>query len=137
MLVKLREISSELLERQSVRYVINGLFATAVHFGVLTFNLKWLVWSSAGLSNLVAAVFGITASFFGSRYYVFQGSTEPMARQAFRFIFLYIAIALLHGALMYQWVDVYAMHYVSGFILATFMQMVFSFWGNKVMVFKV
>ncbi len=126
-----------LFKRQSVRYVINGLLATAVHFGVLTFNLNWLAWKSAGVSNLVAAIFGIATSFIGSRYYVFQGSTEPLVRQAFRFIFLYIAIALLHGALMYLWVDVYLMDYVSGFVMATFMQMVFSFWGNKVMVFKV
>ena len=126
-----------MFERQSVRYVINGLLATSVHFVVLTFNLKCLAWSSAGQSNLVAAIFGIMTSFIGSRYYVFRGSAEPLAQQAVRFIFLYIAIALMHGAMLYLWVDVYLMNYVTGFILATFMQMVFSFWGNKVMVFKV
>lgn len=137
MSVNFREASSILFERQSVRYVINGLLATSVHFAVLTFNLKYLAWNSAGLSNLFAAIFGITTSFIGSRYYVFRGSAEPLARQAFRFIFLYIAVALLHGAMLYLWVDVYLMSYVTGFVLATFMQMVFSFWGNKVMVFKV
>jgi len=86
---------------------------------------------------MVAAVFGISASFIGSRYYVFQGSREPLLRQIYRFIFLYAAIAMLHGALMYVWVDRYALNYVIGFGVATFMQMVFSYWGNKVMVFKV
>ena len=42
------------------RYIVNGVFATAVHFAVLTFNLKVLGFASAGLANLVAAVFGIT-----------------------------------------------------------------------------
>ena len=37
-----------------VRYVLNGLVATAVHFAVLAFNLHVLVFPSAGLANLVA-----------------------------------------------------------------------------------
>ena len=128
---------SALLSQQSVRYLINGLAATAVHFAVLTFNLKVLDWSSAGIANLVAAVFGITASFLGSRYFVFQGSAEPLFKQVYRFIFLYAAIALLHGALMYVWADHYHLNYIAGFVVATGMQVLCSYWGNKRMVFKV
>ena len=126
-----------LLARQSVRYLINGLAATAVHFAVLTFNLQVLAWGSAGIANLVAAVFGITASFLGSRYFVFQGSVEPLLKQIYRFIFLYAAIALLHGALMYVWADHYRLNYIAGFVVATGMQVLCSYWGNKRMVFKV
>ena len=126
-----------LLAQQSVRYLINGLAATVVHFAVLTFNLKVLDWDSAGIANLVAAVFGITASFLGSRYFVFQGSAEPLFKQVYRFIFLYAAIALLHGALMYVWADHYNLNYVAGFVVATGMQVLCSYWGNKRMVFKV
>lgn len=128
---------SALLAQQSVRYLINGLAATAVHFAVLTFNLTVLDWSSAGIANLVAAVFGITASFLGSRYFVFQGSAEPLFKQVYRFIFLYAAIALLHGALMYVWADHYHLNYIAGFVVATGMQVLCSYWGNKRMVFKV
>lgn len=128
---------SALLAQQSVRYLINGLAPTAVHFAVLTFNLKVLDWSSAGIANLVAAVFGITASFLGSRYFVFQGSLEPLFKQMYRFIFLYAAIALLHGALMYVWADHYRLNYIAGFVVATGMQVLCSYWGNKRMVFKV
>ena len=126
-----------LLAQQSVRYLINGLAATAVHFAVLTFNLKVLGWGSAGIANLVAAVFGITASFLGSRYFVFRGSQEPLFKQVYRFIFLYAAIALLHGALMYVWADRYHLNYIAGFVVATGMQVLCSYWGNKRMVFKV
>jgi putative flippase GtrA len=126
-----------LLAKQSVRYLINGLAATAVHFLVLTFNLKVLGWGSAGIANLVAAVFGISVSFLGSRYFVFQGSVEPLLKQVYRFIFLYAAIALLHGALMYLWADRYGLNYIAGFIVATGMQVLCSYWGNKRMVFKV
>lgn len=126
-----------LLAQQSVRYLINGLAATAVHFAVLTFNLKVLGWGSAGIANLVAAVFGIAASFLGSRYFVFQSSVEPLLKQVYRFIFLYAAIALLHGALMYMWADYYRLNYITGFVVATGMQVLCSYWGNKRMVFKV
>ena len=133
----LRGKFSALLAQQSVRYLINGLAATGVHFAVLTFNLKVLGLGSAGIANLVAAVFGITASFLGSRYFVFQGSLEPLFKQVYRFIFLYAAIALLHGALMYVWADHYHLSYVAGFVVATGMQVLCSYWGNKRMVFKV
>jgi putative flippase GtrA len=126
-----------LLAQQSVRYLINGLGATAVHFSVLTFNLKVLGWGSAGIANLVAAVFGITASFLGSRYFVFQGSTEALLKQVYRFIFLYATIALLHGALMFLWADHFGLNYIAGFVVATGMQVLCSYWGNKRMVFKV
>ena len=125
------------LSSKPVRYLINGLAATGIHFLVLTFNLKVLGWSSAGIANLVAAVFGIAASFLGSRYFVFNNSTETLAAQLYRFILLYAAIALLHGALLYVWVDVYVLNYVIGFVIATFMQVACSYFGNKVMVFKV
>ena len=133
----LRSKVATLLARQSVRYLINGLAATAVHFAVLTFNLQVLGWGSAGIANLVAAVFGITTSFLGSRYFVFQGSVEPLLQQIYRFIFLYAAIALLHGALMYVWADHYRLNYIAGFVVATGMQVLCSYWGNKRMVFKV
>ena len=125
------------LHLQPVRYVVNGLFATAVHFAVLTFNLEVLVWSSAGLSNLVAAIFGIAASFLGSRYYVFRGSQVSLRGQLTRFLILYVAIAVLHGLLMYVWSDLFRLNYQSGFVVATMMQMLCSYLGNKVMVFKV
>ena len=127
----------ESMASQPVRYLINGLTATGIHFLVLTFNLKVLGWSSAGIANLVAAVFGIAASFLGSRYFVFNNSTETLAAQLYRFILLYAAIALLHGALLYVWVDMYAFNYIIGFVIATFMQVACSYLGNKVMVFKV
>jgi putative flippase GtrA len=125
------------LNKQPIRYIVNGLVATAVHFLVLTFNLKVLEWNSAGVANLIAAVFGIAVSFLGSRYYVFNGSLEPLVKQLYRFILLYAAIAILHGLLMYVWVDLYLQNYMIGFVIATFMQVACSYVGNKVLVFKV
>jgi putative flippase GtrA len=125
------------LNKQPIRYIINGLVATAVHFLVLTFNLKVLEWNSAGVANLIAAVFGISVSFLGSRYYVFNGSLDPLVKQLYRFMLLYAAIAILHGLLMYVWVDLYLQNYMIGFVIATVMQVACSYIGNKVLVFKV
>lgn len=125
------------LNKQPIRYIVNGLVATAIHFLVLTIILELLNWSSAGFANLVAAIFGISASFIGSRYYVFNGSLEPLVKQLYRFLLLYVAIAILHGLLMYVWVDLYMQNYMIGFVIATAMQITCSYIGNKILVFKV
>lgn len=127
----------QLLQQQLFRYLVNGGVATAVHFLVLTVNLKVLGWESAGLSNIVAAACGTIMSFLGNRYYVFHGSTEPLFKQIYRFSFIYVAIAVGHGLILYVWSDIYRMNYIFGFMLATLFQVACSYSGNKLMVFKV
>ncbi|WP_212744069.1 GtrA family protein [Ramlibacter sp. 2FC] len=121
---------------QVVRYAINGLVATAVHFGVLQVNLKLLSVPSAGVANFIAAFFGITTSFVGSRYYVFQSHQQPLLGQATKFGVLYAAVACLHGLVLYGWTDLQGWDYRFGFLLATVLQVVLSYWGNKLLVFK-
>lgn len=116
--------------------MINGLVATAVHFFVLQINLKILDFSSAGLANFVAVFFGIAVSFVGSRYFVFKAHKQSIFRQVFKFAGLYIAIALIHGGVMYAWSDIQGWDYVIGFAVATTMQVMISYWGNKLLVFK-
>lgn len=119
-----------------LRYAINGLVATAVHFAVLAFNLQVLHFTSAGLANLLAALFGITTSFFGSRYFVFPRTGETILVEALRFSGLYGAIALLHGAVLLVWTDHFGFDYRLGFLLATALQVSLSYLGNKFLVFK-
>jgi putative flippase GtrA len=118
------------------RYAINGLVATAVHYGVLTVNLSHLDFNSAGLANFVAAIVGIVTSFFGSRYYVFKRTTEGIIQQAIKFSGLYGVIAVLHGLLLLFWTDWYGLDYSIGFLLATVLQVSLSYLGNKFLVFK-
>lgn len=120
-----------------LRFIVNGLFATGVHFAVLTFNLKVLGFGSAGLANLMAAVAGISASFLGNRFFVFAtADTQPMLTQAIKFSGLYGAIAVLHGAVLWLWSDRLGLDYRLGFLLATGMQVSLSYLGNKLLVFK-
>ncbi|HVI53964.1 MAG TPA: GtrA family protein [Luteibacter sp.] len=121
---------------QVVRYIINGLVATAVHFGMLRFCMEVLHVPLAGEANAIAACFGITASFLGSRYFVFRGQEGSVVKQGSLFLGVYAVIALLHATVMYVWADRLGFDYRVGFVLATCMQMAFSFVANKLLVFK-
>lgn len=118
------------------RYGINGVVATAVHFGVLTFNLNVLHFQSAAVANLIAAVFGIAISFLGSRYFVFPGTGGAIITQAIKFSGLYGAIAVLHGLVLFIWTDRFGLDYRLGFLIATGLQVSLSYLGNKFLIFK-
>jgi len=124
------------LSGQVVRYIINGLVATAVHFSVLRFCLEVLHVPLAGEANAIAACFGITVSFLGSRYFVFKGQEGSVVKQGTLFLGVYAVIALMHATVMYIWTDRMGFDYRIGFVLATCMQMAFSFVANKLLVFK-
>ena len=119
------------------RYVINGFVATAVHYSVLVFNLDILSMPSAGAANFIAAIFGITASFLGSRYFVFQQTDGSMLNQMLKFGSLYFAIAILHGLVLFVWADSMGFDYRLGFLIATAFQVSLSYFGNKKLVFNV
>jgi len=118
------------------RYIFNGLLATAVHYSVLMANLELLHFQSAGVANFVAALFGITTSYFGNRYFVFKNTTESIISQASKFGVLYGLIAILHGLVLFVWADWYTFSYSSGFLIATVLQVSISYFGNKFLVFK-
>jgi len=121
---------------QVVRYIINGLVATAVHFSVLRFCMEVLHVPLAAEANAIAACFGIAVSFLGSRYFVFKGQEGSVVKQGTLFLGVYAVIALLHATVMYVWADRLGFDYRIGFVLATGMQMAFSFVANKLLVFK-
>jgi putative flippase GtrA len=118
------------------RYIINGLVATGVHFGVLTFNLQILHIPSAGLANFFAATVGIATSFFGSRYFVFCRAEENIWHQASKFVLLYALIAGVNALVLFIWSDMLRFDYRNGFIIATILQLILSYIGNKILVFK-
>ncbi|AXI84032.1 GtrA family protein [Xylella taiwanensis] len=124
------------LRGQLLRYLLNGLVATAVHYTILRFNMEVLDLHSAGLANGIAAVFGITVSFIGNRYFVFRIVQGKLAKQALLFMLMYVCIAFIHTCILYFWTDVYSLNYTLGFLVATAVQVVFSFISNKFMVFK-
>ena len=125
-----------MLKHELVRYVINGIIATFINYLVLNFNILIIGIMSAGIANFIAAIFGISASFIGSRYFVYKNHTNRAILQLVRFLLLYTFLALLAGFVMYIWSDVYGFSYQIGFVIATVIQVLFSYFGNKVLVFK-
>jgi len=118
------------------KYGINGLVASAVHYGMLNFNVKVIGFASVGFANLIAACFGIACSFLGNRFFVFKGQEASITSQAIGFGFLYGSIALFHGLVLFVWSDYMKLDYHAGFLLATLFQFCLSYIGNKKMVFK-
>ena len=117
------------------RYVVNGVVATAAHYGVLFLNLEVLEFQSAAVANLVASIVGIGVSFAGNRWFVFAGTSEGIIHQAARFVGLYALIALLHGSVLLLWTDWLTLPYGLGFLIAVGIQTLLGFWGSRRYVF--
>jgi putative flippase GtrA len=122
--------------RQLLRYVVNGLVATGVHFVVLAFLVEVAQVPSKGVANLAAAAVAIVSSFLGNRFFVFAATHSRASGQLWRFVLLYAAIALLNGGLMALWSDLLKLDYRAGFVLISIVQFILSFLGNRLLVFK-
>lgn len=125
----------KLIEPELIRYILNGLFATGVHYSILTLNLQVLEFTYAGVANLIAGAFGISTSFLGNRYFVFKKTDQSFTQQAWKFCILYLVIALVHGAILFVWSDLFGRDYRIGFLIATAIQFLASYVGNKLLVF--
>ena len=122
--------------RQLIRYIINGLVATGVHFAVLSLLVEVVHVPSKGAANLLAAVVACVASFLGNRIFVFAATQARASGQVWRFVLLYSVIALVNGGLMALWSDVLNFDYRVGFALISIIQFILSFLGNRLLVFK-
>ncbi|MFM8860217.1 MAG: GtrA family protein [Methylocystis sp.] len=118
-----------------IRYIINGLVATAAHYGAFLFNLSLLPAQSAGLANFLAAFVGIVTSFIGGRYFVFRNWQSPLLTQFLRFGALYASIAVLSGVTLFLWSDLLHFDQRAGFLIGVLLQVVFSYFGGKKLVF--
>lgn len=120
-------------KQEMSRYVINGACVSLAHYIALVICINLI--DIAGIANLMASVVGIICSFFGCRLYVFKQKRDILS-QFSKFISLYTIIALLHGSVMFLWTDVGKFDFRIGFLIATSIQMVITFAGNKTLVFK-
>ena len=121
--------------QEIIRYILNGLVATAAHYGAFLLNLSLLPAHSAGLANFLAAFIGISISFLGSRYFVFRNWQAPIVGQFLRFGALYAGIAILSGVTLFVWSDLLQLDKRVGFLIGVFLQVAFSYFGGKKLVF--
>lgn len=127
---------ADALASQPARFLLNGLAATAVHFIILAFCLHVLQLRSAGVSNVLAALGGITISFFGSRHFVFRAQRESIGCQLRRFWLLYLALSLVQGLVLFLWSDLAGLDYRAGFLIGVAIQAISSYYGGRHWVFK-
>lgn len=124
------------MSSQFRRYVANGIVATAVNFAVLVLCVDVLRIRPVLLAAFAASACGIASSFVGNRRFVFRQCERALLPQATRFVALYAATALLHAAVLAVWSDLLALDYRWGFVLATGVQFVAGYAGNRALVFK-
>jgi putative flippase GtrA len=124
-----------IINNEKIRFVINGLIATSIHFLVLYLCVDFLMVAYYGISNLIGAIFGTVYSFLGNKFYVFKDSNSNIFVQSSKFIGLYTCMAINHGAFLYYWSDIFNYNYMLGFLLITTLNTVLSFLVNKYKIF--
>lgn len=119
------------------RYIINGLVATMFHYGTLTYLVETASIKSVSTANVLAAMVGILSSFTGNRFFVFKTKATPNNKiLLIKFIILYTNIAFIHWITLLIWSDWLQWNYSTGFLLASFIQFMSSYAGNKILVFN-
>lgn len=119
----------------AIRFAINGLFATAVHYLVLVALIEVVGLRSAGLANGMAAIVGIAVSYLGNRSLVFRSdATHRVALP--RFLAVYTCVAIIHAAGLTVWTDMLHLPYQAGFLIATGLSAVVTYLANRLYVFR-
>ena len=117
-----------------LKFIINGLFATGIHYVTLYVFLYILSFSPFG-ADLIAATIGMIVSFIGNKYFVFKNKEGKLHTQAFKFLVIYGIIALFHAAILHVSIVILQINYNYGFFIATSIQVILSYIGNKKVVF--
>lgn len=121
---------------ETYKFIINGLFATLVHFLVLLALISFSPLNY-GVSNFIGYIFGSISSFLGNKFFVFKISNNIHTFiQALKFTFLYIFLALNSGLALYIWADINKYNFVIGFLGITALNTFISFMVNKFLIFN-
>ena len=121
---------------EAIRFLINGAIATAVHFCVLHVLYVVFQFPSASVSNLVGWACGLAASYTGNRYFVFPSRRGRVADEIWKFLVLYVSLALLQGLIMLVWTDMLGRDYRIGFLFCAVVQASLAYLGNRVLIFN-
>lgn len=116
------------------RFLLNGLFATAVHYAVLAALIELANFKSAGLANGLAAPVGIAVSYMGNKLLVFK-SMAAHTRTLPGFLLVYFLVAAQHAGVLVVWTDYAKLPYTLGFMIATAASFLLNYFGNRLFVF--
>jgi len=124
------------MKREAILFILNGGIATAVHFTVLILLIEKLDVQSLVHANIVAGVAGVSYSFLGNKYFVFNFPRGNIYYQASKFILIYICIIFFHTLILNISTNVYGLDYRASFVIASLIIIIISFLSNKFMVFR-
>ena len=133
---KIHNMYSTIFQYQTARYLVNGIIASLIHYFFLLFCLEVLKINSAGLSNFFSSVFGITSSFLGNRYYVFDNYKTSVLSQLKKFLPLYYILSIVQGGILYFFFFLLNYNYNIGFAICILFQVIIGFLGGKYFVFN-
>ena len=125
-----------------LKFIVNGLFATFVHYVTMLLISNYVI-SIYLISYGIASIFGILTSFLGNKFFVFTNSNKNHSpsntafKQLRSFLLLYGLIVLICSILMGVLSDLLHINYNLSFMVALCVQTLLSFFGNKCYVFKV
>jgi putative flippase GtrA len=119
-----------------VKYSIIGGIATLVHFCALVIIIELTIIKSTGIANFLASFFGITSSYLGNKFWVFNKTPKKITLEITQFYAGYISIAIVHACFLTIWSDFFELNYIFGFIFAVAIQFIFGYLTNKLLVFK-
>ncbi|MDA9086240.1 GtrA family protein [Methylophilaceae bacterium] len=117
-----------------LRFVINGFFATGVHYLVMLFVIKILNISLYSFAYAIAFIIAVTVSFWGNKIFVFKNK-ENKKYQFIKFFFLYIVILNFTSGVMWLISDYWNYHYNIGFMVAISIQFVCGYLGSRYFIF--
>ncbi|HYN55504.1 MAG TPA: GtrA family protein [Methylotenera sp.] len=120
---------------RSFRFLLNGLVATAVNYGVLVILIEYVGIRYTGFASLLSAIAGISISFIGNRVFVFR-SKAPIVMELIRFKMVYVGTALFQALCMALWSDMLSLNYTLGFVTVTAISVFVSYFSNRSFVFK-
>lgn len=118
-----------------IRFGLNGVAATAVHYAILVALVEGAGLGSVGLASAFAAAGGIAVSYLGNHYYVLRADIAHH-KAAPRFLVCYAIVIGLHTGLMTIWADWAGLSYSLGFVLFTAIGATLTYLLNRFYVFR-
>lgn len=120
---------------QFLRFLIVGITATGAHYAVLKLTISYAQPTYSASANICASIVGISIAFIGNRTFTFR-SSGIVTQEIRAFIILYIVAALVHTGVIFLLADWGSVSVNIAFLVATTVQILLTFLGNKHLVFK-
>ena len=124
----------DLINHSIVRFTINGLVATGVHYVAMVFAIHVLGITWYGLAYAFAFLFAVVTSFFGNKRFVFKYH-QVQDFQFVKFVALYLGLLVMTSLTMWAVSDYGGLHYNAGFIITVTLQFIGGYLGSRYLIF--